>query len=724
MEEEATGTIELRQYAAILLRWLWLIIVGTLLAGAAAYVASSFSTPIYEATATLVINEGQKATGPDYNSILMSERLAKTYAQLLKERPVLQEASARLAVPLQRDDIVVTPERDTQLLRLTARSPDPTLAAAIANTIPLVFIEQTEASRAARYSGSQESLSRELQALQGEMEATQRALEAERARPLSSAAEVARLETLLAQHRSTYAGLLQSYEEMRLAEARAADTLTVFTPAAVPVRPVLPRTRQNTLLAAVVGAMLAAGAAFLIEYLDDTVKRAEDVERATGLPTLATVFRFDPAQLEGGGPLMLAEPQSAAAEAYRLLRTNLQFATLAADGGAPVVVVTSPQPQDGKSTTLANLGVGLAQIGKRVLLVDCDLRAPSLHRLFGLRNETGLTTLFLRREAGVEQVMQETGVPGLRIITAGPLPANPAEVLDFPQTATLIQQLKALADYVLLDSPPVLSAADASILARHADGVLLVADTGHTRAGALKSAVLTLERVQARLAGVVLNKAAAQRSGDYAYYGYHGYYGGNGSGRRRMRRTSPGRPAARSEMRRRRLGRLALLLGGNLLLLSLLAAVAYAWTVGSERPASAAPTQPAPVAGAPVAGATDVGLALPRGLAASLRLRDGRAAHAPGEQVALVIELENPTAAALSLGLVGLQGGVDVPFHASASDLVVGAHSTVTVEDALAFAGPGDYSLRVAACFSPSGACAQPGADWFEFSPGLTVAVR
>lgn len=539
MDEETSGTIEIQQYVSLLIRWAWLIVLATLLGAGAAYLASRLSTPIYEASATLLITEGQKATGQDYNSILMSERVAKTYAQMLKGSPVLAEAKARLGVGIEPGSITVEPVRDTQLLRVRVRHADPALAASIANTIPQAFIEQTEDARAARIASSQANLTREMQALQAELLATQRALDAARDGATPNAAEVARLEALLAQQRSTYASLLQNYEEIRLSELRAADTISIFEPAQVPEAPVLPRTMTNVLLAAVVGAMLAVGAAFLIEYLDDTVKTPADVQRLAGLSTFATILRFAGDEADAERPLMASRPSSAAGEAYRVLRTNLQFATLGMGRSAVAVLVTSAAPQEGKTTTAVNLGISLAQAGKRVLLVDTDLRRPTLHKQFGLANDAGLTSLYLT-DMPLEEAVRETDIPGLSVLTSGPIPANPAEVLSFPQTEQLLQRLRSMADYLLLDSPPVLSVADACILAQRVDGVLLVAEMGRTRAGAFKDVTEALEGVQARVLGVVLNKVREGRSGYYYHYYYHYYYSSDGKRVRRRRRVLPG----------------------------------------------------------------------------------------------------------------------------------------------------------------------------------------
>ncbi len=450
--EEQSQSSAVRRYLAVIQRWLWLIVLTTLVAAAAAYVASRLSTPIYEASSILLVNGGETAAGPDYNGVLMSERLVGTYSQLLKGPPIYEGIRALLKLNFsdaQMDRmIIVEPVRDTQLITLKVRSADAGLAARIANTAPQVLIQQNFQASA------------------------------------------------------------------RLA------SIIVAQPAKTPTVPVLPRTLLNTLLAAFSGMVIGVGSAFLFEYADDTIKSPSDVERISHLPTLASVLRSAHMGAQGEEPLVALRGKSPLAEGYRELRTNMQFLTKSdVKAGGQVLMITSSQPLEGKTTTLANLGVSLARIGRQVILVDADLRRPALHRPFGLRNQMGLTTLLMKRKADPNEAIQETSVKGLRVLTAGPIPANPAELLDSPETPAIIEELRGLADYVLIDTPPALSVTDASILAQKVDGVLLVAEMGRVRSDVFWHAVAALEKVRAPIIGVVLNKVRA-RPGSYGYYHY------------------------------------------------------------------------------------------------------------------------------------------------------------------------------------------------------------
>jgi non-specific protein-tyrosine kinase len=209
--------------------------------------------------------------------------------------------------------------------------------------------------------------------------------------------------------------------------------------------------------------------------------------------------------------ITLREPSSSAAEAYRTLRTNLLFSSL--DRPLHTLLVTSTAPDEGKSTTVANLAVTMAQAEQSVLLVDCDLRRPSLHTLFGRPNEQGLTSSILDTEA--PPAIQETGVPGLRLLTSGPLPPRPADLLGSKRMEALIARLRGAADIVLFDTPPVVAVTDAAVLAPRVDGVLLVLQAGHTRRDRAREARQRLEKVKAHIVGVVLNGAKQERGYSY-----------------------------------------------------------------------------------------------------------------------------------------------------------------------------------------------------------------
>jgi non-specific protein-tyrosine kinase len=280
--------------------------------------------------------------------------------------------------------------------------------------------------------------------------------------------------------------------------------------------------------------MLAVGAAFLIEYLDDTVKTADDINRVTGLSTLGAIARLKEA---GSSRQLVAWLKSRApeSEAYRTLRTNIQFSSV--DKPVKTLLVTSSSPGEGKSTTTANLAVVLAQTGQKVIVVDTDLRRPVLHKVFSVPNNTGLTTALLGDPTQVAAQLQPTDIDSLSVLTSGPIPPNPSELLGSHRMTALVEAVSAMADIVIFDSPPVLAVTDAAVLARQIDGVLLVADAARTKEHALAAAANELQKTGGNVLGVALNRLDARRG--YNYYYYY-YYSEDENGERR--RSGPRRP--------------------------------------------------------------------------------------------------------------------------------------------------------------------------------------
>ena len=506
-------------------KWLWLILLCTLLAGAIAYLVSRNMTPIYEASSTLRVNQAANpATTVAYADVLTSERLARTYATLLTSRPVLDETARRLSIDVEglADTVNVTTVRDTLLLEIKVEGPDPKLIADIANVLPQVFIDRDREQQLGQVTLWREGLETEIEATLADIARTQEEMKT------ADDNQKTRLEASLAQYRTTYSSLLANAQQAKISESQAINNLVVSEPAIVPEDPIRPRRLTNTLLAAVIGAMLAVGAAFLIEYLDDTVKTPDDIERVSGLSTLGAIARLKDA---GGTRQLIAWLRTKApeSEAYRTLRTNIQFSSV--DKPIRTLLVTSSSPGEGKSTTTANLAVVLAQTNQKVIVVDTDLRRPVLHKVFSVPNNTGLTTALL---AGGTRTLahhlQPTEIENLLLLPSGPVPPNPSELLGSHRMGQLIQTLADEADIVIFDSPPVLAVTDAAVMARQVDGVLVVADAGRTKEGALANAVAELQKTGVNVLGVALNRLDPRRG--YNYYTYY-YYSDDETGERR-----------------------------------------------------------------------------------------------------------------------------------------------------------------------------------------------
>ncbi|OPA80018.1 capsular biosynthesis protein [Paenibacillus selenitireducens] len=214
-----------------------------------------------------------------------------------------------------------------------------------------------------------------------------------------------------------------------------------------------------------------------------------------------------------------SNPKSPISEGYRMLRTNIEFSTI--DQKIQVIMVTSSKPSEGKSTTSANMAVAFAQANKRVLLIDADLRKPSQHYIFGTSNRIGLTTALFKQKL-LEEVIQSTNTPNLSIIHAGPTPPNPSELLSSKHMSGLLSTIRGLYDVIIIDTPPILSVTDAQIVATYSDGVVLVVDSGKVKKDVALKAKASLEHVNAKIIGAVLNNINRNESDSYSYSYYYG----------------------------------------------------------------------------------------------------------------------------------------------------------------------------------------------------------
>jgi capsular exopolysaccharide synthesis family protein len=291
--------------------------------------------------------------------------------------------------------------------------------------------------------------------------------------------------------------------------------LSVIEPAPLPAQPIGPNKLVTVLLAASVGLLLSVGAAYLIEYLDDTVRTSDDVERVTHAPILGYLFEMDGQERER---LYVAEnPRNPITEAYRTLRTNLEFANV--DKSLKTIFIASADSEDGKSSVAANLAVVMAQGEKRVMVLDADMRKPNLHAFFGLSNEYGLSDVF-RGRISLEDAIKEWRGGQIKVITAGTPPPNPTDLLGSRKMTEILETLAGMADVVVIDGPPFV-VADAAVLAARVDGVLMVIRAGQTREATLKVMVDQIARSGARVIGVALNRIPRKSA---PYFGGHPYY--------------------------------------------------------------------------------------------------------------------------------------------------------------------------------------------------------
>jgi non-specific protein-tyrosine kinase len=536
--------VELRRQIAIIRAWVPLLIMSVVLAAGAAFGISGILPKTYEASVRLNVGQSLSAASPDYTQLLVSQRLSTTYATVATTRPILQAVIAQLSLGVTSDELLkrvrADAPLDSTLLTITAQDTDPARAASIANALAQQLIAASPAIQG-RQAAFQASIDADLKATQDQISAIQAQVDTLTALPARTGAqdaEQATLEGRLVSLRATYATLL-SY-----ASSNASNLLTVVEPAVAPLQPVSPKPLLNTFIAAILGLLAAAGVAFMAEYLDDAIKDSDEVQEIAGLGTLGAISRMkgDKGRSEIYRLAPMLYPRSGAAEAYRTLRSNIEFASV--DTPIRTLLVTSSIPGEGKTTTASNLAVVFAQAGRRVLLIDADLRKPGVHLVFDLPNAHGLTSLLRSDEVSLDAIAQATEQENLRILTTGPLPPNPAELLGSKRMRTVLDRLKGAGDLLVFDSPPLQAVTDSAILSSFVDGTILVIDASRSRRGMVRQGREALAKAGANVLGAVLNRTPARGHSEYANY-YGSYGAANGStDRPRAPEESPRRSAS------------------------------------------------------------------------------------------------------------------------------------------------------------------------------------
>ena len=317
-------------------------------------------------------------------------------------------------------------------------------------------------------------------------------------------------------NRQIYDSLIQRQNELQIVSNSGGNNVRLMDRAVVPGAPYTPDFRRNFMLGAVAGILLALGLVLAIDYLDDTVKTPEDITRRLKLPFLGLV----PAVKGNDHPLLSQEVPHEFGEAFRALRTSLVFSS--GSEGTRVIALTSAQPLEGKTTTACNMAIALAYGGSRVLLIDADMRRPSVSRTLGIENTIGLSHL-LTGQATARQTIRKTGVQNLWVMTAGVTPPNPSELLASDRMKTLISNVQTGPfDWVLIDTPPVLAVTDAVIIAPWVSGVVFIIGSEMTQRRLAERAVETLLTSRPHVLGAVLNRVDIIRN-KYYYSRYYGY---------------------------------------------------------------------------------------------------------------------------------------------------------------------------------------------------------
>ncbi|MBN2432205.1 MAG: polysaccharide biosynthesis tyrosine autokinase [Acidobacteria bacterium] len=354
-------------------------------------------------------------------------------------------------------------------------------------------------------------------------------------------------------NKNIYEGMLQRLKEASVATGLKSSNIEIVDRAEVPGAPAKPKKTMNLLMGMIVGLLVGVGMAFFLEYIDNTIKTPEEVETLTSLPALGLIPSQLPsdmreARVANKTSLMLTQqsreerrqldltvhldPSSSIAEAYRSLRTSILLSN--PDAPPRTFLFTSPRPQEGKTTASLNTAIALANIGKRVALIDLDLRKPRVHKVFEIDSQQGMST-FLAGTSDLAPLIQQTEIDNLYVIPAGPIPPNPAELLSSMRMHQSLELLKEYFDHIVIDTPPLLTVADARILSNLMDGVILVVRSGDTPRQILQQAQKSLQLIKAKILGILINDADLS-SADYYYYSKYYYYYSEEEGRKKMKK--------------------------------------------------------------------------------------------------------------------------------------------------------------------------------------------
>lgn len=496
-------------------RWWWLLLACTIVAAVSSLFVVSQQPPIYISRTTLMIGRLLEDPNPNSSQFYLAQQLASTYADIANREPIREATKQALGINrLPAYQARALP--NSQLIEIAVTDTNPQRAFAIASELANQLIARGPTSDGETDQVRREFIETQLDILQTQIKNTQDEIEELTAQlsTLNSARQIADTESQIATLtsgltalRSNYAGLLVNTQQ------GAFNILNIIEPANLPNTPVGPNRMTTVLLSASVGFALAAGAAYLLEYLDKSVKSVEEIARLVPSPRIGVISEMG--KDVNTWSVVANQPRSRTADEFRILRTNLEF--MGFDSPIRSVFVTSSNSGEGKSTIAVNLAFILAQTGKKVILIDADFRKPNIHKILGISNRVGLSDAF-REKVDVMDCIVQLEEHGLEIISSGPLPPNPTDLLSSSKMNKILEELQSNFDLLIIDGPPLL-VADAAVLSSKVSGVLLVVQPGYTQKAALKTIQEQLKTSRARVLGVVVNRT----SQNVGYY-YGGYY--------------------------------------------------------------------------------------------------------------------------------------------------------------------------------------------------------
>ncbi len=532
--------MELKDYINVVVNRRWIILgtVGVILA--VTLILTFLQSPVYESRVQIlseVSSASESVLGSFFTSALFDpDRYLQTQTEIIKTETMAQaveshlrllyeqrarerEAGEEVYIPEQVPDalelasmISVEQVQRTNIFDILAHSDNPSLSRDIAQAYAEEYIASRQLAAIRQISEARKEVWNRINEVEEQIQEV-----AERAKQYTAGNMPAELQAEAQRVVSLWASLYEKYMTLRIAESLEQRGLEIIQPASAGTR-TSPRPVRNGVLAFFLGLILGVGLAFLVEYLDDTLHTREDFEQHYGVPVIGEIPFIPPGELPAHHVIYSERPRHPAVEGYRTMRTNLQFLNL--QGQTRTILFTSAEPEEGKSTVMVNLGAALAEMGKRVILVEADLRKPMLDKYFQVQPDRGLSNV-LAGGVPLAEAVQETGSRNLFLLPAGVKPPNPGELVASEAMRAVFAGLKEAADYILVDSPPVLVASDAMALAPTVDGVIVVACYGSSTRDSARRTIELLRRVEARVLGLVINNIApATRYGYYHYYYY------------------------------------------------------------------------------------------------------------------------------------------------------------------------------------------------------------
>lgn len=542
------GCVVIDQYWKMLLKRWKLIVICFVVTGLAVYVGSKLMTPMYQSTAFVQVVVSSNNSQADINALLASDQLVQTESQLALSDPVLREVASHypgLSMDQLAKNASSSVKTGTQLFEIDVLDASPDRAAALANDIAGTLIKQQTLASQQQNAQSQQQIQLDLKQTQQQITSISSQIATLQANH-GSQAQISALQAQLSNLQQQNTQWQSVLAQLDLAEAQSGSFLHIVQNAQPASSPARPDVRLNTAIGLVIGLLDGFMLAILLESLDTRVRSGEEITKLVDWPVLATVWRPDDSKDKKDSleELVNPPPHSVNVEAYRILRTNLGFALL--DKPLHTIMVTSAMPGEGKSTTATNLAIFMAKSGKKTLLIDADLRRPTIgERLHIPRERMGLSnaivacaqslsattgslwkssTPFPTGDFSLNPYMHAVGIPNLKVIPAGPLPPNPPDLLDSRAMESLQVALASSgADVIIFDSPPLLGLSDASILASKVDGILVVVDIERANKKHIEQVKAHFTQASSRVLGCVLNKQHRNRK-DSSYYSYYYYH--------------------------------------------------------------------------------------------------------------------------------------------------------------------------------------------------------